>query len=320
MPAADRRTPGELLVENDELSRLLLLEVGGERAPAMLRAFPALVEAAAQLWSALPRPDHPEWPGVDPMFRLVAIAHGIDRAGAAGLWPGAGVTDERLLIMARNFTQTAHIVSNPARAGQLNHMSGERGGLAEAQAQTMHILYVAAHGVTVALAEHAAMITQQLRRDSLRKTPAPVRPDPGEPDAARAMISRLDFFEQIAGHHLFGSTSQLPGEADGPLVSVTDRLTSALAIWDIQAHRSLAAQPSPANLACVARVQALIATTSSVVAEAAEQTSSIDRAAAGRSTTLADTSQLTWTRAADRWSELIDPAGRTDPKFAGRRQ
>ena len=53
MPAADRRTPGELLAENDQLSRLLLLEVNGERAPAMLRAFPALVEAAAQMWSTL---------------------------------------------------------------------------------------------------------------------------------------------------------------------------------------------------------------------------------------------------------------------------
>lgn len=44
MPAADRHTPAELLAENDELARLLLLEVSGHRAPAMLRAFPALVD------------------------------------------------------------------------------------------------------------------------------------------------------------------------------------------------------------------------------------------------------------------------------------
>ena len=64
---------------------------------------------------------------------------------------------------------------------------------------------------------------------------------------------------------------------------MTDRLASALAVWDIQAHRSLAAHPSPPNLACVARVQALIATTSGVVAEAAAQTGLIDSAASGGS-------------------------------------
>jgi hypothetical protein len=35
-----RRTPAELLAANDELARLMLLEVSGERAPAMLRGFP----------------------------------------------------------------------------------------------------------------------------------------------------------------------------------------------------------------------------------------------------------------------------------------
>ena len=100
-------------------------------------------------------------------------------------------------------------------------------------------------------------------------------------------------------------------------LSVTDRLASALAVWDIQAHRSLAAHPSPPNLACVARVQALIATTSGVVAEAAAQTGLLDSAASERFATLIDTSQLAWTRAANRWSELINPAARTDPKLLG---
>ena len=177
----------------------------------------------------------------------------------------------------------------------------------------MHVLYVTAHGVTVGLAEHAAMVTEQLRRDSLRKIPSQIRDDPGEPDAARAMISRLDVFEQIAGHCLFGSNHRPASE---PL-SVTERLAAALAVWDIQAHRSLAAHPNPPNLACVARVQALIATTSGVITEAAAQTGLIDSAASERFATLIDTSQLGWTRAADRWAELINPAARTDPKLLG---
>ena len=48
MPVHDHRTPADLLAESDQLARLLLLDVNGHAAPALLRAFPTLVEAAAQ--------------------------------------------------------------------------------------------------------------------------------------------------------------------------------------------------------------------------------------------------------------------------------
>jgi hypothetical protein len=278
----------------------------------MLRAFPTLVEAAAQLWSVLPGTGQSEWPGVDPMFRLVAVARGIDRALDRGLWPGQGPSDERLLIMAGNLTLAAEMINQPVPAGQPDPTSGGRGDPADPRNHTMHVLYVTARGVTVGLAEHAEMVSGQLRRDSLRKVPSQLRYDPAEPDAARAMISRLDAFEQIAGRQLFETNRG----ASEPL-SVTDRLASALAVWDIQGHRSLAAHPSPPNLTCAARVQALIATTSGIVAEAVTQLGLVGPAAAERFTTLIDTSQIAWTRAANRWSELINPALRTDPKLLG---
>ena len=112
------------------------------------------------------------------MFRLVAIARGIDRARDCGLWPGDGATDERLLIMARNFTRAADMINQLGPGGPAGSASGERADLADGRTQTMHVLYVTAHGVTVGLAEHAAMVTEQLRRDSLRKIPrrsAPTR-------------------------------------------------------------------------------------------------------------------------------------------------
>ena len=249
------------------------------------------------------------------MFRLLVIARGIDRGSARGLWPGDGLIDERLLTIARNFTQAGALINNSMQQDEPSPAPGGWADLADGRTQTMHVLYVTAHGVTVGLAEHAAMVAEQLRRDSLRKVPTQVRFDPKEPDAARAMISRLDVFEQIAGHYLFGTNHGRAGES--ATSSVTGRLTSALAVWDIQAHRSLAAQPSPPNLACVARVQALIATASGVISEAAAQTSLIDSAASERFATLIDTSQLAWTRAADRWSELVNPAARTDPKLLG---
>jgi hypothetical protein len=312
VPAHDRRTPAELLAEADQLARLLLLEVNGHSAPAMLRAFPTLVEAAAQLWSVLPNAGPSEWPGVDPMFRLLAVARGIDRALDRGLWPGQEPSDERLLIMAGHLTRAAEMINQPVSAGQPDPVPGTWGNPADARDHTMHVLYVTAHGVTVGLAEHAQMISGQLRRDSLRKVVSQLRYDPAEPDAARAMISRLDVFEQIAGHQLFGSN-----RAVSEPLSVTDRLASALAVWDIQGHRSLAAHPSPPNLTCAARVQALIATTSGVLAEAASKLGLVEPAAAERFASLIDASQIAWTRAANRWSELINPAARTDPKLLG---
>ena len=177
MPMADRRTPAELLTETDQQARLLLLEVSGPTAPAMLRAFPELVEAAARLWSVMPSTTQTGWPGVDPMFRLSAIAHGIDRARAGGLWPGDGPSDERLLIMAGNFTRAAEMINNAVQPDPPTPASTEWGDLADGRTHTMHVLYVTAHSVTVGLAEHAAIVTEQLRRDSLRRSvPDPRRP------------------------------------------------------------------------------------------------------------------------------------------------
>jgi hypothetical protein len=53
------------------------------------------------------------------------------------------------------------------------------------------------------------------------------------------------------------------------------------------------------------------------VAEAAAQTSMIDSAASERFATIIDTSHLAWTRAANRWFELISPPARTDPPLLG---
>ena len=55
----------------------------------------------------------------------------------------------------------------------------------------------------------------------------------------------------------------------------TIRLKTALAAWEVQAHRTLAANPDPADLVRVARMQALIASTTSILTEAAVRTGHI---------------------------------------------
>jgi hypothetical protein len=56
------------------------------------------------------------------MFRLAAVARGIERARSGGLWPGA----ERLLILAGNFTRAADIDSGAAPAALPRSNKGGR--------------------------------------------------------------------------------------------------------------------------------------------------------------------------------------------------
>jgi hypothetical protein len=86
-----------------------------------------------------------------------------------------------------------------------------------------------------------------------------------------------------------------------------------LAAWEIQTHRTLANQPDPADLVRVARVQALIATTTVVVSEAAARRGEIDAGVIDRLTPSLENVQLAWSRSARRWAELTTPASRTDP-------
>jgi hypothetical protein len=91
------------------------------------------------------------------------------------------------------------------------------------------------------------------------------------------------------------------------------RLEAALAAWEIQAHRTLANQPEPADLVRVGRLQALIATSTVVVSEAAARRGEIDAGVTKRLTPTLENAQLAWSRSARRWPELTTPASRTDP-------
>jgi len=86
-----------------------------------------------------------------------------------------------------------------------------------------------------------------------------------------------------------------------------------VAVWEMQAHRTLANQPDPADLVRVARVQALIAATTVVVGEAGARRGEIDAGAIKRLTQALENSELAWSRSARRWAELTTPASRTDP-------
>jgi hypothetical protein len=97
----------------------------------------------------------------------------------------------------------------------------------------------------------------------------------------------------------------------------TKRLETALATWEVQAHRTLAASPDPADLVRVARVQALITSTTSILTEAAARKGHIDVDVIQRLAPSLEASQMAWSRMAKRWGELTSPASRTDPALVG---
>jgi hypothetical protein len=88
------------------------------------------------------------------------------------------------------------------------------------------------------------------------------------------MLTRFDGFEQLAAGYMAATSEnfdQMKAATPGT------RLAMALAAWEVQAHRTLAANPDPAHLVRVARVQALITSTASILTEAAVRKGQIDR-------------------------------------------
>jgi hypothetical protein len=181
----------------------------------------------------------------------------------------------------------------------------------------MHTLYVAAHGTAVALGGHVADLQHRLAAAERRRQRLAERPTALEITAAQGTIARLDGFEQLAGAYLFGlpATSANPGQVTE--AAPATRLETALAAWEIQAHRTLANNPDSADLVRVARVQALITSTTSVLTESAAGKGQIDGDVLQRLMPALDANQVAWSRAAKRWGELTSPASRTDPALVG---
>jgi hypothetical protein len=91
------------------------------------------------------------------------------------------------------------------------------------------------------------------------------------------MIARFDAIEQLAAGSMAARRINAADQRATGRRRPAMRLEAALATWEIQAHRTLASHPDPADLVRVARVQALIATTTEVVSEAAARRGEIDQ-------------------------------------------
>jgi hypothetical protein len=239
--AADHRTVGELLADSEELARETLLDATSDQAPAMVRIWNQLVGSAAELWTVLPSaPDSPS--GLDPMERLRAVGEAIGRSVTAGHWPGQGPTDERLTQIADNLSRARHLVEPQGRPSKQAALETQR-DIQDLQGQAMHTLCVAAHGTVVALGGHVADLQHRLAAGERRCQRFAERRTALEITATQGMIARFDGFEQLAGAYLFGlpATSAKPDQVCQ--AAPATRLETALATWEVQAHRTLANHP-----------------------------------------------------------------------------
>jgi hypothetical protein len=312
---ADHRTVGELLADSDELARETLLDATPDQAPAMVRSWIQLVGSAAELWAVVPSvPDSPS--ELDPMERLRAVGEAIGRTVTVGHWPGQGPTDERLMQIADNLSRARQMVEPHDRPSQQAALDTQR-DIQDLQGQVMHILYVAAHGTAVALGGHVTDLQHRLAAGERRRQPLAERPTLLEITGGQDMIARFDGFEQLAGAYLFGlpSTSANPDQVRQ--AAPATRLETALADWEVQAHRMLANIPDPADLVRLARVQALITSTAGILTEAAARKGHIDNDIMQRLAPALEANQVAWSRVAKRWGELTNPASRTDPALVG---
>jgi hypothetical protein len=106
----------------------------------------------------------------------------------------------------------------------------------------VYTLYVASHAINVAV------------QAQLRATPRPGKSTPRVVSALRGAQQRLSTFEAVAGREVYRTFPSDPALEHREPPS-QDRLSAALAGWDIATHRALAREPTMANLAELTRVQ-----------------------------------------------------------------
>lgn len=306
MPAGERRSVGEVLVDSDFLVRDLLAEVSGEHAAAMLRSWPQFLGAAERLWMALPsgsliQPAEPE-----PMGRLIGIGAGIGRSATNGRWPGPGSADQRMVEISGNLRRAATLVERYGQDVQ-PISAAARGDIGAAQARIVHTLYVVAHATAVATDSWVGQTDSAARRPRTRDT----KLRQGQLAAAPVAVDRLKILEQIAGRYVAAHPVAVAALRQVRPAPKNSRLGTALSWWAAQVHRTLAGRPDTPDLVRIARVQALMAASTRVIAAAGAIKGPLDLEAVERTAPLLRQAELAWTRLAQQSGRLVGADGTT---------
>jgi len=258
----DERTVGDLLLDADTAARELLWDAPPDTAKAKARSWGEVVEAAADLWSSFP-----DRTGNPSMERIHKLTLGMHRTQQRTGWPGAGEGDPRLERVVENLSRATEMISarrHPtAPLSEPGHLDSEA-----ARIRLMHVVYVASHGVGQALWQYS--------RDMRRVLDAKQRLNPGQSaDQSHNLLVRVGTAEQLAASYLQGRwPAGLTGQHRDPVEP--DRLEQAVARWDVQARRTLAASPTAANVLFTVKVERDLTVTGGRIVAAAAQLGAVD--------------------------------------------
>jgi hypothetical protein len=314
----DTRTVGEMLHDADHLARQLLMDVTGDDAGPLLRSWPALVNAASQLWETLPGrrrdPDERDLP----MQRLVATTSTFaDFLTRPHSLPGNGSSHTGVDQISETLRTAGALI---ARFGAEvpAHQTRTARDIEATRARVMHTLYVTAHANTVALNTHGRELVRESRGQGRPIPLSGIHTAYAVPPIV-AWTQRAARCENLAHNYLAGQfVTAAHGEARRS-ADDHDRIPRALARWDIQAHRTLAQEPSPANLVLITHSQSLIAGASLVLLDAVELAPSHDVEEAPhleRARPAIANAAASWSQLGSRWHDLAKPSDRLDPALA----
>ncbi len=306
----DQRSVGELILDADITSRDALWDSGKDLAKARVRSWGEVVEAAADLWSAMP-----DRLGDPTMSRIRTLSDGLQRTQRRTQWPGAGDGDPHLESVATSLGRAAELVSAVDRGGASRNLSAPMpiDVLHDAEAartRLMHVVYVCAHSVGTSLDRHVEELRGTLdQRKSLDRGDSFTR--------AQAARQRIGAAERIAGAYVGSRWPQaLTGEHRGPVEAA--RLERALARWDVQAHRTLAGPPTAANVLRIVQVQREITSAADVVGSVAARRGLTDLEQHHFRTRPALASlQQVWGRVAADLQPMLVRQRRVDPALLG---
>lgn len=332
LSSTDLRSVGELLVASDQLARGLLFDLDDMDAASALRTWGSVVRNAHGLWVSLPEVASSAEAQIgnnalgDPVLgRLLAMTEtlesGLGRPASPASWVpwpgfGTGPQDDRLLRIASNFDTARRLVTSQDPAPSASREV--QADVTAARTRVLHTLFVASHGVGLAIGQHVRDL------EARRAAPGPRRRLPSESPpvthlrAVRTAHRRLLAFEHVAASALAGRIPNgLNGEHREP--SPASTLAQRLANWDIQAHRSLSNRLSTADLMVVAHTQAVVLSATGHLLRAAAATGHFDsRDYEPRLGPTLEAAQRQWITMARLWADLTPAMTRTVDPYLGR--
>ena len=185
------------------------------------------------------------------------------------VWPGEGPVDRHFLTIADNLVRAHDLIDQQLRRDG-TPTPDVLADAAAARTRVLHALYVGSHAIQVAA-------RAQIRDLQIRQGPHSARRRTSQLNALQFVQDKTAAFEQVAGAEVYRLfPAAISGERREP--PAKDRLSTALAAWDVETHRALAREPSMANLCELTHVQSTTLALTRVLLNAAVARDVVDQA------------------------------------------